>query len=117
MSMSKGAALNDSRPTTAAITEAGARYIPPGYDSALYRTRHSAAHLLAQAIKEHFASDGAVLFGIGPPTSDGFYYDFALPRPLSEDELPQIEERMRTIIREAYSFDAWEVTADQARTL
>src|SRR5207248_9379778 len=44
------------------------------------RIRHSCAHVLAQAVVERFTPDGDVQIGIGPPTSDGFYYDFGLPR-------------------------------------
>lgn len=95
----------------------GERYIPVGYDPTLYRLRHSAAHVLAQAIKEHFQDAGPVLFGIGPPIADGFYYDFVLPRSLSEEELPQLEERIRAIIRAGHRFEGWEVSAGQAREL
>ncbi len=63
-------------------------------DSPLYRLRHSAAHLLAQAVLELYP--GAKL-GIGPPIENGFYYDFDLPQPIGEEDLPRIEERMRQI--------------------
>ena len=49
-------------------------------ESDLYRTRHSAAHVMAQAVIEMFP-DGKV--AIGPPIEDGFYYDFDLSRPLT----------------------------------
>ncbi|MGH6922853.1 MAG: threonine--tRNA ligase [Propylenella sp.] len=114
--MSKVATSHDSAAASSAINKAGERYIPPGYDPALYRVRHSAAHVLAQAVKEYFADVGPVLFGIGPPIADGFYYDFVLPRPLSEDELPELERRMKDIIRAGHPFEGREVTAEQAKT-
>ena len=58
----------------------------------LSRMRHSAAHVLAEAMVELIP--GAEL-GIGPPIESGFYYDFRLPRPLSPDDLVTLEERMR----------------------
>ena len=48
-----------------------------------YRLRHSAAHVMAQAVLELFP-EGKI--AIGPPVEDGFYYDFDLPRPLTPDE-------------------------------
>ena len=57
-------------------------------DSQLYRIRHSAAHVMAQAVLEMFP-EGKI--AIGPPIENGFYYDFDLPRPLREDDLQQIE--------------------------
>ncbi len=53
----------------------------------LYRIRHSAAHIMAQAVGERFGSEGSVSFGTGPPIQDGFYYDFELPRTLRQDDL------------------------------
>ncbi len=111
------AAPESAETQTRRINEAGERYIPAGYDPGLYKIRHSAAHVLAQAIKEHFKNDGLVLFGIGPPIEDGFYYDFVLPRPLSDDELPQIEERIKSIVAPAYPFEGWEVDPDRARSM
>ena len=65
-------------------------------DSKLYRIRHSAAHVMAQAVLEKFPE---AKIAIGPPIEDGFYYDFDLPRPLTEEDLVEIEARMREIIR------------------
>src|SRR6187399_1062449 len=61
----------------------------------LYRLRHSAAHIMAQAVLEMFP-DGKV--AIGPPIQDGFYYDFDLPRPLTDEDLAEIEVRMKRIV-------------------
>jgi len=59
-----------------------------------YAIRHSSAHLMAQAVGELFPG---VKFAIGPPIEDGFYYDFDLPEPIREEDLPRIEEKMREI--------------------
>jgi len=59
--------------------------------------RHSAAHVLAAAVKSLFPS---AKLGIGPATEDGFYYDFKFEIPISEDDLARIEEEMRSIIKE-----------------
>ena len=77
------------------------RHIPAGYDPALYRLRHSCAHILAQAVVELFPD---VKLGIGPPIDDGFYYDFDLPASIGPDDLARIEEVMRRIIREGHDF-------------
>src|SRR5215470_10872466 len=111
------AALRSSDAQTGRINQAGERYFPAGYDPELYKIRHSAAHVLAQAVAEHFKDEGAVLFGIGPPIENGFYYDFVLPRPLSDEELPRLEERMKAIVRAAYPFEGWEIDADRARAM
>jgi threonyl-tRNA synthetase len=62
--------------------------------SYLYRLRHSAAHLLAQAVTELYP--GAKL-SIGPPIENGFYYDIEFPSPLREEELENIEKRMKEL--------------------
>ena len=90
-------------------------YIPKGYDPTLYRLRHSAAHIMAEAVVDLFGQDTQI--AIGPPTDDGFYYDFLTPRPIVADDLPQIEARMREIIRGGYPFDCRQVSADEARVL
>jgi threonyl-tRNA synthetase len=60
----------------------------------LQRIRHSAAHLMAEAIQSLFPE---ARFAIGPPIEDGFYYDVELPRSLTPDDLGHIEERMREL--------------------
>src|SRR2546423_351781 len=59
-----------------------------------YNLRHSTAHLMAQAVGELFPG---VKYAIGPPIEDGFYYDMDFEKPIGEDDLPRIEERMREI--------------------
>jgi len=83
-------------------------------DSQLYRIRHSAAHIMAQAVLEKFP-DGKV--AIGPAIEDGFYYDFQLPRPLTPEDLESIEKRMRAIIQSGVSFERKVVSAEEAKVI
>jgi threonyl-tRNA synthetase len=69
--------------------------------SPLQRMRHSVAHVMAEAVQEMFPD---AQFAIGPAIEDGFYYDFALPRSLTPDDLPEIERRMQRIIAAKYPF-------------
>ncbi len=72
----------------------------------LERMRHSAAHIMAEAVQEMFPD---AKFAIGPAIEDGFYYDFDLPRALTPEDLPEIEQRMARIIAGKYPFvrDRW----------
>jgi threonyl-tRNA synthetase len=63
--------------------------------------RHSAAHVLAQAV-QHLRAEAKL--GIGPPIEDGFYYDFGVPRPFGPEDLDRIESRMREIIAAGQEF-------------
>ncbi|MCX7799013.1 MAG: threonine--tRNA ligase [Fimbriimonadales bacterium] len=63
-------------------------------ESRLYRLRHSAAHLMAQALTELYPG---VKLAIGPPIENGFYYDVESPEPIREEDLPKIEQRMREL--------------------
>ncbi|NDJ76282.1 MAG: threonine--tRNA ligase [Chloroflexi bacterium] len=83
-------------------------------DSQLYRIRHSTAHVMAQAVLEKFPE---AKIAIGPPIEDGFYYDFDLPRALTDEDLAEIEQRMRAIIKEGHEFVRKEVSAAEARAL
>ena len=74
--------------------------------------RHSAAHVLAEAVLDLFPG---TKLGIGPVIDDGFYYDFLLPRPLKPDDLPKIEERMRESIAADHPFELSEETPEAAR--
>jgi threonyl-tRNA synthetase len=76
--------------------------------------RHSAAHVLAEAVQSIFPE---AKFGIGPATRDGFYYDFDLPRPLTTEDLPLIEAKMQAIIAADLPFSREEVAKDKARKL
>ena len=81
-------------------------------ESQLYKIRHSAAHIMAQAVLEMFP-DGKI--SIGPPIENGFYYDFDLPRNLTPEDLQQIEKRMRQIVQSKYEFQKKIVSAEEAR--
>ena len=70
-------------------------------DERLYRTRHSLAHVLAQAVLD--MRPGTTL-GFGPPIADGFYYDFVLAEPLTEADFPELEQRMRRILKKGQRF-------------
>ena len=87
----------------------------------LYKLRHSAAHVMAQAVQEHYPE---AKLGIGPPIDTGFYYDFDLgqdedgkPRTFTPEDLASIEKRMRQIIAGKHTFQYREISAGEAREL
>lgn len=82
--------------------------------SELFRIRHSTAHVMAQAVLEKFPD---AKIAIGPAIDDGFYYDFDLPRPLTPEDLEEIENRMRKIVKGNFAFERKVVTAEEARQL
>ena len=77
----------------------------------LYALRHSTAHVMAGAVLELFP---AAKFGFGPPVTDGFYYDFDLPRALQPDDLARIEERMRMVVQKDVPFERSEMDVPEA---
>jgi len=83
-------------------------------ESQLYKIRHSAAHIMAQAVVEMFPE---AKYTIGPPVENGFYYDFELPEPISQDDLPKIEKRMRQIIAGQHVFEKEVLSGDKARDI
>jgi threonyl-tRNA synthetase len=87
--------------------------IEPGDDRAyeLARMRHSTAHLMAEAVQELFPD---AKLGIGPAIENGFYYDFELPRPLTPDDLKQIEKRMIAHKNKNEEFVRKEVSREEA---
>jgi threonyl-tRNA synthetase len=78
---------------------------------ALSVLRHSAAHLLAEAVMRLYPG---VKIAIGPPIADGFYYDFEFPEPISEGDLQAIEEEMRREISEGRSWIREVVSREEA---
>ena len=89
--------------------------LPRYEETPLYRIRHSASHVMAQAVMEMFP--GQARIAIGPPIEDGFYYDFQLPRSLTPEDLEVIERRMREIIAGDVPFERQALSAEQARKL
>lgn len=82
--------------------------------SELYRMRHSAAHVMATAVCRLF---GPVKLDIGPPTDEGFYYDFDLTHRFTPEDFERIEAEMRKIIGENQPFERMEVSRDEATKL
>lgn len=82
----------------------------PNYQ--LHCIRHSAAHIMAHAIQKLFPE---AKFGTGPVIKDGFYYDMDLPRPLTTEDLEQIETEMKAIIKSNNAFEREEWDKDKAR--
>jgi threonyl-tRNA synthetase len=76
--------------------------------------RHSAAHVLAQAVQE---VNPKAKLGIGPPVTDGFYYDFDVEDPFTPEDLKALEKVMSRIVKENQTFRRVEVTDDEARAL
>lgn len=73
--------------------------------------RHSAAHIMAEAVQAIFPD---AKFGIGPAIENGFYYDFDLPRPLTPDDLPVIEAKMAEIVASDTPFTREDITKEEA---
>ena len=83
---------------------------PDSAADALYRNRHSLAHVMAQAVLE--MREGSTL-GFGPPVADGFYYDFILSEPLTEKDFPKIEQHMRRILKKGQRFYREDVPVEE----
>jgi threonyl-tRNA synthetase len=79
---------------------------------ALYVLRHSAAHLLAEAVRRLHPG---VKVAIGPPVENGFYYDFEFPEPIREEDLAAIEEEIQRELAEGRSWERAEIGRDEAR--
>jgi threonyl-tRNA synthetase len=83
-------------------------------ESHLYKIRHSAAHVMAQAVIEMFPE---AKYTIGPPVENGFYYDFDLPRNLTPEDLEAIEKRMRQIVQGRHEFRKKVLSAEEAKRI
>jgi threonyl-tRNA synthetase len=81
-------------------------------DNLRVRIRHSAAHIMAEAVLDMFPD---AKFAVGPPTDDGFYYDFSVDRPFTPEDIDRIEVRMRETIEKDASFEQVELTRDGAK--
>lgn len=98
----------------AELKAAGEKFIPKDYDPALYKIRHSYAHVLAQAVVERFPNAKPT---IGPPVEFGFYYDFDIEESPSDSDLNWIGDRMRQIIKGKHAFKVREITAAEGKEL
>ena len=104
-----------TRPRTKKIKSPGLGRKPMNYEeSYLYRLRHSAAHLLAQAVQELYPG---VKLAIGPPIENGFYYDMEFPEAIREEELGKIEKRMKELAKLDQRIERKEVTREEAKSL
>lgn len=105
-----GGALHDSTN----IPPAGASVSPITVSSpqGLEILRHSAAHVLAQAVQ---SINPQAKLGIGPPVTDGFYYDFDVEVPFAPEDLSALEKEMQRIVKAGQRFQRRVVSADQAR--
>ncbi|NLV84634.1 MAG: threonine--tRNA ligase [Spirochaetales bacterium] len=83
-------------------------------DEQLHKVRHSMSHVMAEAVLQMFPE---AQIAIGPAIDNGFYYDFDLPRALTQEDLEEISERMRTIISEDKEFKRNVVSREQARSM
>ena len=79
---------------------------------ALSVLRHSAAHLLAEAVRRLYPG---VKVAIGPPIENGFYYDFEFPEPIREEDLEQIEAEIQRELKEGRSWEREEISAAEAK--
>jgi threonyl-tRNA synthetase len=86
------------------VPDADAEVIPVAANTDEGRSviRHSTAHVLAQAVQDLFPQ---AKLGIGPPITDGFYYDFDVAEPFTPEDLQALEKRMRLIVKEGQLFD------------
>jgi threonyl-tRNA synthetase len=91
----------------------------PYEESILYRIRHSAAHVMAESVLELFPE---AKLAIGPPIEDGFYYDFDLgmgengkPITFSPEDLDQIEQKMKTLLKKNAKFERSSMTVAEAK--
>ena len=92
-------------------TDGKAEPVLPDDPDGLHVLRHSAAHVMAQAVSDLWPG---TRYAIGPPIDDGFYYDLELPGQISETDLPKIEDRMREIIAADQPFVREELPRDEA---
>ncbi|EOO74136.1 MULTISPECIES: threonine--tRNA ligase [Bacillus cereus group] len=83
-------------------------------DEGIRIARHSAAHILAQAVKRIY---GDVNLGVGPVIENGFYYDMDLPSSVNVEDLPKIEKEMKNIINENVKIERVEVSREEAKEL
>ena len=103
-----GAMMDLSRPIEG---DSAVSIVTENTEAGRHVIRHSAAHVMAQAVLDLFP---AAKFAIGPPIEDGFYYDFAVDRPFTPDDLDRIEARMVEIVELDQAFERGEMTISDA---
>jgi len=97
---------------TRSITDSGiVEVITDTSEEGRHVLRHSAAHVMAQAVLDLYPG---AKFAIGPPITDGFYYDFEVDEPFTPEDLERIEARMAEIITDDQPFEREELTAEEA---
>ena len=108
------ARVNDQLRDLAHVLADGDAVEPVTIDSedGLAVLRHSAAHVLAQAVQE---VNPSARLGIGPPIRDGFYYDFDVEDPFTPDDLKKLEKVMQRIVNEGQTFARRVISDDDAR--
>src|SRR5919197_358863 len=92
-------------------TDVSVEPVVPDEPDGLHVLRHSTAHVMAQAVCDLFPG---AKYAIGPPIEDGFYYDFELPQPLTPEDLPRIEARMREIASADQPFIREDLSREEA---
>ena len=80
----------------------------------LHILRHSASHIMAQAVQKLFPK---AKLAIGPAVDNGFYYDFDVEKPFSDEDKEKIEEEMKKIIKEDLAIERFELPRDEALKL
>jgi threonyl-tRNA synthetase len=90
---------------------ASVRILTPRDEETLDIFRHSSAHLLAAAVTELFTD---AKYGVGPPIEGGFFYDFAVPRPFTPEDLEKIEEKMKELASKNIPFEREELAKRDA---
>ncbi len=91
--------------------DAAVEGVEKGSEEATVVLRHSAAHIMAQAVKSIFPE---ARIGIGPAIENGFYYDFEVERPFTDEDLAKIESKMRDIVSRKLTFKRTEVSREEA---
>jgi len=86
--------------------------ILPGDDDTLEVLRHTASHIMAQAVKELFQD---IQLGIGPAIENGFYYDFDYQRPFTPEDLEKIESRMKEIVKRSQGITRENIALEEAK--
>ncbi len=106
--------LEDIQNKTARVDSPAKPWKELSPEEKVHKIRHSLSHIMAQAVLELYPQ---AKLAIGPAIATGFYYDFDLPEPLKEEQLPEIEERMREIIKKQVDFTGYEVSKADALRL